>query len=162
PGRHLAIMRDITERRSAEREREAAQNQFAVLAEIARTLSQTLDPVAVGDRVAETARTLLHARASILYRLTSEGLVVVALSGATGPAFERGFVLEPGAGTAWLCVRERRPVACADLLVDAPVGVPPDLEQGDYRSVLAVPLVVKDAVVGAFAIGDRLGRVFNA
>src|ERR1051326_8784112 len=83
PGRHLSIMRDVTERRSAEREREAAQSRFAVLAELAQALSQTLDPDAVGERIADTARTLLRARASTLYRLTDEGLVIMALCGAT-------------------------------------------------------------------------------
>src|SRR5437868_2625851 len=61
---------------------------------------------------------------------------------AREPGFSRGFVLAPEQGAAWACVRERRPVASADLL--------------------AVPLIVKDVVVGAFAIGDQPGRVFGA
>src|SRR5437667_2752839 len=166
PGRHLSIMRDVTERRSADRERAAAQNRFAMLAELAQNLSQTLDPDAVAERIAETARTLLHAAASILYRLSDEGLVITALSGTTGPGFTRGSVLAPETGMAGLCVRERRPVACADLFAETRVSLPPDLgtrvEQGDYRSVLAVPLVVRNVVVGAFTIGDRLGRQFGA
>jgi PAS domain S-box-containing protein len=166
PGRHLAIMRDVTDRRAAEREREAAQNRFAVLAELAQTLSQTLDPDVVGERVADTARRLLHARASILYQLRDEGLAIVALSGATGPGFTRGFVLTPDAGVAWRAVRERRPVASPDVFADGRTRMPEDLrarvEQAAYRSVLALPLVVKDSVVGAFAIGDHQGRVFGA
>ena len=165
PGRHLSIMRDVTERRSAEREREAAQNRFAVLAELAQTLSQTLDPDAVGERVADTARALLHARASILYRRCDEGLVVVALAGATGHGLSRGLVIGPDAGVAGLCVRDRRPVAWPDVSAEPGVLRAPDpkvrVEQADYRSVLAVPLLVKDIVVGALAVGDRLGRVFG-
>jgi PAS domain S-box-containing protein len=165
PGRHLSIMRDVTEPRSAQREREAAQHRFAVLAELAQTLSQTLDPDAVGERIAEIARALLHTRASILYRLADDGLVVVALSGSVEGGLTRGSVLPPERGVAWLCVRERRPVASPDVLAEPRVSLPPDfrtwVEQGDYRSVLAVPLVGKDVVVGALAIGDRLGRVFG-
>ncbi len=85
PGRHLSIMRDVTERRIADRERQAAQNRFAVLAELAHTLSQTLDPDAVGERIADSARALLRARASILYTLTAKGLVIVAAVGGDGP-----------------------------------------------------------------------------
>src|SRR5439155_21926703 len=166
PGRHLSIMRDVTERRSAERERATAQNRFAMIAELAQTLSQTLDPDAVAERIAETARTLLHAGASILYRLSDDGLVITALSGTTGPGFTRGFVLAPATGMAGLCVRERRPVACADLFAEPRIRLPPDLrarvEQSDDRSMLAVPLVVRNVVVGAFIIGDRLGRQFGA
>src|SRR5205085_6387294 len=69
-------------------------------------------------------------------------------SGATGPAFERGFVLASDDGVAWLSVRQRRAVASAEAAAD--------------RSILAVPLVVKDSIVGAFVIGDRAGRVFSA
>jgi PAS domain S-box-containing protein len=166
PGRHLSIMRDVTERRSAERERQAAQSRFEVLAELAQTLSQTLDPDALGDRIASTIRTLLRARASILFTVGPMGLTIVAVSGATGPALTRGFVLPPDSGMAWLAVRERRPVATGDVLADPRVAMPKPLrariDQGGYRSVLGVPLVLKDAVVGVFLIGDREGRVFTA
>jgi PAS domain S-box-containing protein len=166
PGRHLSIMRDVTERRAAERERQAAQNRFAVLAELAQTLSQTLDPDAVGQRVADNVRMLLRARASILYALTAKGLVIVAVSGATGPAFVRGLPLAPDTGMEWLAIRERRPVASPDILNDDRPRIPADLkasiEQGDVRSVLAVPLLLRDSVVGALAIGDRAGGVFTA
>ena len=99
---------DVTERRAAERERQIAQNRFAVLAELAQTLSQTLDPDAVGERVADNVRMLLRARASILYTLTAKGLVIVAVSGATGPGLARGFVLAPDTGMAWLAIRNRQ------------------------------------------------------
>ena len=141
PGRHLSIMRDVTDRRAAEREREAAQHRFAVLAELAQTLSQTLDGEAVGQRIAQHARTLLRARTSVLYRLAPDGLIVVALDG-TAAATARGVVLPPDDGVAWQSVVGRRPAVSAEHL--------------------AVPLSIKDRIVGAFVIGDRAGRVFTA
>jgi PAS domain S-box-containing protein len=149
PGRHLSILRDVTERRIAERERETAQNRFAMLAELAQTLSQTLDPQVVGERVAHMGRSLLRARASILYRLADEGLVIVAVSGAAGPEFVRGRVVPPReAGMAGLALGERRPVSSGEAMADD-------------RSILAVPLALKGELVGAFTIDDEAGRVFS-
>jgi len=165
PGRHLSILRDVTGRRAAERDRELAQNRFAVVAELAQTLSQTLDPVVVGARVAHTARTLLRARASVLYRLADDGLVVVAVSGGMGPGFTEGLVLPSDTGMAGLAIRERRALASPDVLSDARVTLSGDLRarigQAAYRAVLAVPLMLRDTVVGAFAIGDEPGRAFS-
>jgi PAS domain S-box-containing protein len=166
PGRHLSILRDVTARRIAEREREIAQNRFAVLAELAQTLSQTLDRDVVGERVADMARTLLRAKASILYRLTDEGLVVAAVSGATGSGFVRGQVLPRDAGTAGVALRERRPVFTGDVLADDRAAMSPEREarpqRVGYRSVLAVPLALKGELVGAFTIDDEAGRVFSS
>ena len=142
PHRHLSIMRDVTERRAADRERRLAQDRFGVLAELAQTLSQTLDPATVGQRIAEHARTLLRARTSVLYQLGDDGLAVVASAGTHWEGVAEDLVLAPDSGVAWNSVRTRRPVASAENL--------------------AVPLVVKDSVVGAFVIGDRPGRAFTA
>ena len=138
-------MRDVTERRAAQREREAAQHRFAVLAELAQTLSQTLDPDAVGERIAEHARTLLRARASMLYRLSAEGARRRRHRGRGGPGVHAR--LRAGAGRGDGVARGARAPAgrVPDVLADARVDALPELrtrvERADYRSVLAVPLV---------------------
>jgi GAF domain-containing protein len=35
------------------------------------------------------------------------------------------------------------------------------IERGRTRAMLAVPLIVKGAVVGALSVGDRAGRTFD-
>src|SRR5262249_20468453 len=64
-----------------------------------------------------------------------------------------------------LAVRERRPVTTPDVLTDPRVTLTPELratlEHAPYRSVLAVPLLSHERVIGALALGDRKGRLFR-
>ncbi|MBI4608847.1 MAG: GAF domain-containing protein [Candidatus Rokubacteria bacterium] len=147
----------------AERRRWTAES----LAELGRLISQSLDPSDVGQRIADSIRGLCTAENSALYRMDPESgdLVALAVSGSVGPTFGQNLVFRRGTGVAGLAVRERRPVATPDLLTDPRITLTPEVrarvEKATYRSVLAVPLVVKDTIVGALGVGDRPGRVFS-
>jgi signal transduction histidine kinase len=56
-------------------------------------------------------------------------------------------------------------VTSANVLDDPDVSLPPDtrrwIEAAPYRAVLAVPFSANGRVIGAFAMVDRLGRVFG-
>ncbi len=136
------------------------------VAELGRALLQTLDPKIVGQQVADSVRALLGARNSALYRLEDTGaLAAIAVSGNLGPAFGPKIVFPPGTGVIGVAVRERQPFATTDILSDDRIVLTAELraaiEQAGYRSVLSVPLFVKDRVIGALSVGDRLGRVFD-
>ena len=64
-----------------------------------------------------------------------------------------------------VAVRERRPITTPNLLTDPRITLTPELrgriEAAGYRSVLALPLVVKGVTTGAIAICDREGRPFS-
>ncbi len=149
-------------------ESEARRRSAEAIAEVGHALSQTLDPDAVGKQIAGTIRTLLGTVASALYRLdpASGDLVAVAVDGDNGGTGERGVVLRRGTGVVGLAVRERHPVVTVDLLTDPRIALDPQAharaERDGYRAVLAVPLTVKQRVIGALAVGDRAGRVFDA
>jgi GAF domain-containing protein len=70
-----------------------------------------------------------------------------------------------GAAVSGLAVRERRAVQSPDILADPRLVIPPELqarvEQASFRSTLAVPLLVQGRPIGALALGDRPGRVFD-
>jgi signal transduction histidine kinase/CheY-like chemotaxis protein len=154
---HNARLYEETERR-----RRSAES----LADLGRVFSQSLNSDEVGQRIADCIRTLFGTQAAGLYRLDpkSEHLVAVAVSGNVGPDFRR-LTFPPGVSTVGLAVRERQPVATPDVLTDPRIILTRDvraaLEHASFRAALAVPLLVKEEVIGVLAVGDRLGRQFD-
>jgi PAS domain S-box-containing protein len=144
----------------------ARQRGAEALVELGRALSETLDPGVVGQRTAESVLALLGGQIAGLYRLeeATGALVSTAVAGV-GPAFGRNVVFAPGTGVVGVALRERAPVVTADLLTDPRVTFTPDLrariERAGYRAVLAVPLFIKDRVIGALSVGDAPGRAFR-
>jgi signal transduction histidine kinase/ActR/RegA family two-component response regulator len=141
--------------------------EWHAMAEVARVLAETLDPVLVWQRIAAGVRTLLDdAPAAALYYLEPTGDVrAVAESTETGVHFDWTHRLPKGAGMVGLAIRTHDVVAAEDVLVDPDVVYPPEararLERSAYRSVLAVPLIVQGRVLGALAVGAEQGRRFT-
>jgi signal transduction histidine kinase/CheY-like chemotaxis protein len=137
------------------------------MAEVARVLAETLDPTLVWQRVAAGVRTLLDdAPSAALYYLEPGGDVrAVAVSTETGVHFDWTRRLPKGAGVVGLAIHKRRVVAAADVLEDQEVVYPDDararLERSAYRSLLAMPLIVQERVLGALAVGAERGRRFT-
>ncbi len=138
------------------------------LAEVGRTISQSLDPQEVNQRIVDSVRTLLSASTAIVYRLDPEreDLAALAVSGESGAPLVRDVVLPAGIGAAGLAVRERRGVVTEDILADPQILVTPDyrsrVEKAGYRATLAVPLMVRGQPIGALGVGHGAGRVFHA
>ncbi|HEV8438353.1 MAG TPA: GAF domain-containing protein [Methylomirabilota bacterium] len=147
----------------SERRRKSAES----LAEVGRLASQSLELEVVGQRIADSVRVLFGAERSVIYRLdhASGRFTLLAFSSRTpeGAVWRR--TLPPGTGALALAAQERHPVATPDLLEDPRLSVGDEtrsfLEHSPYRAVLAVPLVIGDAVVGALGIRDRVGRRFD-
>jgi len=137
------------------------------MAEVARVLAETLDPALVWQRIAAGVRALLDdAPSAALYYLESSGEVrAVAVSTETGVHFDWTHRLPKGAGMVGLAIRKRVVVAAEDVLEYPEVVYPPDararLERSAYRSLLAVPLIVQERVLGALAVGAEHGRRFT-
>src|SRR5712691_5086802 len=137
------------------------------LAEVGRTISQSLDVTEVAQRIADSVRTLFHAENAAVFRLErdTEDLATVAGSGDVGPAAPESVTFPKGTGVVGLAVRTRQVVHTDDLLADHRVTLTPAararIGQAPYRAVLAAPLTVMGQVIGALGIGVRLGRVFT-
>lgn len=157
----------IEKARLAQQMREQAER-MAALAAFGRVLSSTLDPMRVGQEAADSIRALLGARASALYRLdlSTGDLVAVAVSGAVRETLRPGAIFPQGTGVIGLALRDGAPVATPDVFDDPRITLSPDIRRGiadaGYRAVLAVPLVVRDQLIGALGVGDVLGRAFTA
>ena len=152
-------------------EAQARREVAEAVAEVGRVLVQALDPEVAAPRFAESIRTLfLGARATALYRIdpASGQPVVLARVRAPGRATEAR-AADPGLLApevlVELAVRDRQSRTTANLLADQRLAVPAEtraaLSGQTELAVLAVPLVVKDAVVGALAVIDVEGRVFT-
>jgi signal transduction histidine kinase len=163
-GRRAAVAIDNARLfRESETRRRAAQT----LTEVGRFLNQALDPDVVAQRITDSVRALLNLTTSVLYRVDPETLdcTVVAVSGAIAPGLEPGTTLPAGTATVGLAATRRKPVTTPDVLADARFVLTPAfrarLERQPYRSVLALPLLSHDRVIGVLALGDRAGRQYH-
>jgi PAS domain S-box-containing protein len=146
----------------SERRRQAAES----LADVEHLLSQSLDPEEVGQRIVESVRGLFSAMSAALLRLepTTGDFTVLAESGPTRAAFDQPPQWASDVKVIGTAVRQRQPVAVPAFSPDE-TGAADDDENAaqsppSTRSMLAIPLVHQDRVIGALAITDRPGRHF--
>jgi len=140
--------------------------QSLALGAVSQTLAQSLHPVGVAQRVVDSARDLLGVAAASLYHLdpATGALEETACSGRpTGR--ERPLRHSRGTGAVGLAAMERRAVVSNDMLRDPRLHFAPEMrayiEETTLRAVMAVPLTVKEQVVGALGLVDVAGRIFG-
>jgi PAS domain S-box-containing protein len=168
------IARDITPAKQLERERaealrreQARRLEAEALGRISRELTESLDLATLGQRIVDSICRMLEGAVVVLYAAEPESGDLVALARA-GPLAARlgdDYRLRPGAGLVGLAVRERQTVVSADVLEDArlryPAGQRDRIARAGHRAGCAVPLIVKDDVIGALGIGYAAGRRFE-
>lgn len=148
-------------------ESESRRQTAEALAEVSRVLAQTIDPEVVADRVARTLTTLLHTQSAIVFRLEPEtgDLAALAFTG-TAATYGPNLRFPAGTGVAGIAARDRVPVTTTLNLGDPRVRYASEasarVEGGPDRAILAVPLLIKDRVIGALSVGDRTGRIYEA
>jgi GAF domain-containing protein len=147
-------------------ETERRRRESVALGNVSQTLAQSLHPGAVAQRVVDCVRDLVGVLAASVFRLDPESgaLEETASSGAM-PLRDRPLRYPRGSGAVGLAVRERRAVVSNDVLADARLQFPPEvrafIERSPIRTILAVPLTVKEQVIGALGLADASGRVFT-
>ncbi len=170
----VMVVDDVTDRKRTDDERvrlltleQARRREAEAIAELGRILTEGLDLDTVAQRIAELSRGLLRASATTVYRVepVSRDFVCLAVSGDLGP-LSPGDVLPRGTGAVGLAVEYGHPVTTTDVLGDPQIdasspGSRALVESASFRAVLAVPLRVKGRIIGAFAVGDHLGRTFT-
>ena len=160
------IARDVTEQRRVQREHERLRRQGDELARTARTLTESLDPSAVADRVALSVRDALEAVSAILRLREPDGsLRAVAIAGKQLEGLPVGYILPPGAGLVSRAMAERRAVWTPDITADETAGLPDDFRRrlagAGHRAVLAVPLQARGEVMGALSVAYSEARTFT-
>lgn len=149
--------------REAQRRRDVAET----LARVARELTGTLEAERIAELVTRGLVDLLGTRAAALYRYEAEtgGLRQLAAYGA-GADVVRGIDFRAGEGVPGWAVAERKIVTTPDVLREPRVELSPALReraaQHGIGAVVGVPLLTRESIVGALALGDRRGREFSA
>ena len=160
------IARDLTPQRLAERERQRLQRQADALAHTARTLTETLDPGTVAERVVEGVCDVLDATSAILrLREPDGGLRCVALAGKELDGFQVGDVLPPGLGMVSRAMEERRPVWTSDIREEEGLSLSDEFRRRQigtgHRAVIAVPLEVGGDIIGTLSVAYAEAKTFT-
>ncbi|MGH7854174.1 MAG: GAF domain-containing protein [Candidatus Binatia bacterium] len=146
----------------AERRRREAEE----LARIARSLTETLDMKAVGERVVASVLELFRVRGSSLRLRQPDGSM--HRFAATGEVFSQtsaGVVVPAGVGLAGVAFAEGKAFWSADTLNDSRVEFDAVMREYTARSgngsMIAVPLRVHDNPIGLLTLADRTGRNYS-
>src|SRR5262249_25533437 len=113
-------------------------------------------------------RALLGVKAALLFTYETESGSLVALAGAGDVAdrLEPPVIFPRGTNVVGFAVQERRPIFSSDALADPRFPSDPDararFDASPDRTILALPLLVGDRVIGALSLRDATGRVFSA
>jgi GAF domain-containing protein len=148
--------------REAQRRRDVAET----LARVARELTGTLEAERIAALVTRGLVDLLGTRAAALYRYDQEtgGLRQLAVYGL-GADVVRGIEFRAGEGVPGWAIAERKIVTTPDVLREPRVQLSPELRDRAVRNgigaVVGVPLLTRESIVGALALGDRRGREFS-
>jgi len=136
------------------------------MARLARTLTESLDPRDVGQRIVESVLVLFQARSSVLRLLRPDGsLATLAGGGRFREVSQVAPILPAGVGPSGTAIMEGRAVASADVFNDPAILLSDEVRAAMRHTgagaVLAVPLRAKGRVIGTLALGDVPGRVFS-
>lgn len=127
--------------------------EFEALYQLGQTMTSTFNLQDILTRISQTVSTLLRAQAMSLMLLSPDGrsLSTVAGYNLSEEAFQVVEMLRTRQelSPSLVAVRERHPVAIADLSADTVYGAwgQAALERG-YRSLLAIPLIAQDRALG--------------
>ncbi len=137
------------------------------LARLAQSLTESLDPRDVGQRIVESVLGLFQVRSSVLRLLRADGsLITLAGGGRFRDVSQVVPVLPAGVGPSGIAIVEGRAVASVDVFNDPAIVLSDDVAAAMRRTgagaVVAVPLRAKGRIIGTLALGDVAGRVFSA
>ena len=144
-----------------QRKREAEE-----LARVAQSLTETLDMMAVGQRIVTSVREIFGVKGSTLRLLQPDGSFRALAS--RGEVFSRipgGAALPPATGVTSRAVAEGRPIWCRDTLSDPEIRLSDQMRDHQLRTgnraMIAVPLRARDKIIGALTLSDQTGRAYT-
>ncbi len=152
----MGVARDITERKRAEEALRRRNRELALLNRASQALTSTLDLGQVLATILEAIRHLLDVTASSVWLIDQETHELVCQQ-ATGPQGEGvlGWRLAPGQGLAGWVARAGESLIVPDVWADERHFKGVDQQTRlPLRSILTVPLLVKNGIIGVLQVVD--------
>ncbi|MBN1220916.1 MAG: GAF domain-containing protein [Anaerolineae bacterium] len=159
----FGISRDITERKQAEETFRQRNRELALLNQAGRALSSTLALDQVLKTVLEEVHRLPDVLACSIWLIDPETRELVCRE-VTDPKSQivRGWRLTPGQGLAGWAVQHKQSLNVPDVLTDERYFKGVDEKTGlNLRSVLTVPLQVKQRVIGVMQVVNETPHRFD-
>ena len=154
---HNARLYEETERRRREAEE---------LARVARSLTENLDPTAVGERILTSVRELFGVQGSTLRLRQADGSFQrLASSGQVFSQTSAGDAVPSGVGLTNRAIAQGKPIWSSDILNDPEIVLTDEMR--DYqirsgnRSMIVVPLCAHEKLIGTLTLSDRTGRIYS-
>src|SRR5258706_2944765 len=154
---HNARLYEETERRRREAED---------LARIGRTLTETLDIVAVGNGIVTNVREILRVNGSTVRVLETDGsLRTLASCGDIFSQTAEGQIIPLDVGLTGRAIKEGKPIWSADVSNNREITFSKSVHdyniQSPNRSVIVVPLRAHEKLIGTLTLLDRTGRSYS-
>jgi signal transduction histidine kinase len=147
------------------RQRDETEGRLAILGDIVRSITASLDPDVVLQRVVEGARVLTRSDLATIFVRDGEREAMVPRYRAGGPSGEDdgGLHILPGRGAGGLVLVTGRPFRTDDYARDPRVGATyQDIaRQSGTVALMVVPIVLRDRVEGLLYVGNRSRRSFG-
>ena len=142
------------------------QRESEEIARVAQTLTGSLDVDDIAQRIVASVLPALRALSLGFRLLQPDGsLKVIAQGQGEGVQPMHGLVVPAGYGISGRVVADGRPVVTADVLNDPRILLTPEVRQltetTNIGAFLAVPLRLRDQIIGVLSIADTTGRRFT-
>ena len=149
------VLRDITKRKQAEREREESINALKALSEAARAITAELSLEQVLHKIAETARILIKAKYAVLGVHDGQGHFARFVAAGISQADQAKIGdLPTGRGVLGILLHQGQSIIVNDIAHHPAAAGFPDLHP-IMRSLLGVPIYSKRELIGAVYLADK-------
>ncbi len=162
----VSVVRDITERKQSEaalRESEerlrSVNDELSAIIEVMSGATATLELHELLDGILERLNKVMNANASVIL-LKEEDMVRVYSSVGVEEEAKARFSVPIGKGFAGTIAKTRKPIYIKDAQVD-PIVTSPIIKKKGIRSMLGVPLLTDDTIVGVLHIDWKSIHPYN-
>lgn len=157
------LMRDVTEAKEMESKISEAHRNLLALNTIATTVSQSLDPDTVlYSAIEKTLEIMNRNTGGILLWDEERQMLCYRVHNGLSKEYAQAVCFRPGEGIVGIVAQSGEAILVDDISIDPRVANPGLIAAEGLRAFAAVPLRVKDKVLGVLTIASHDARKFSA
>jgi PAS domain S-box-containing protein len=157
------LMRDVTETKEMESKISEAQRNLLAINKIATTVSQSLDPDTVlYSAIQKTLEIMKRNTGGILLWDEEKQMLCYRVHNGLSKEYAQAVCFRPGEGIVGRVAQSGEAILVDDISKDPRAGNPALIATEGLRAFAAVPLKVKDKVLGVLTIASHEARKFSA